>query len=135
MAARAQHVSEKIIPALNSDAIVLCDRFQEATFAYQGFGRGISLDFLRSLNSFVTAGITPDLTFIFDITVDESRRRLEAMNKERDRLEQSGADFYERIRQGYLSLASKEPQRIMVIDGNREIDEITDCVYQQILDI
>ena len=77
LAARAQHVREKIIPALEQVFIVLCDRFQEATFAYQGFGRNIPLDLLKKINNFATGGLNPHLTFIFDISVELSCARIQ----------------------------------------------------------
>jgi len=135
LAARAQHVREKIIPALKQGFIVLCDRFQEATFAYQGFGRNISLDFLKKINSFATGGLMPDLTFIFDISVDLSSARMQKMNKTKDRLELNDRAFYERISEGYRFLAKSEPQRILLLDGSEQLEKISDQVYCRIKDI
>jgi dTMP kinase len=135
LAARAQHVREKIIPALKQGFIVLCDRFQEATFAYQGFGRNISLDFLKKINSFATGGLMPDLTFIFDISVDLSSARMQKMNKTKDRLELNGRAFYEKITEGYRFLAKSEPQRILLLDGSEPLEKISDQVYCRIKDI
>ncbi len=135
LAARAQHVREKIIPALKQGFIVLCDRFQEATFAYQGFGRNISLDFLKKINSFATGGLMPDFTFIFDISVDLSSARMQKMNKTKDRLELNDRAFYERISEGYRFLAKSEPQRILLLDGSEQLEKISDQVYCRIKDI
>jgi dTMP kinase len=130
-AARAQHVREKIIPAVENGTVVLCDRFQEATFAYQGFGRSINMDHLTMLNSYATGGIQPDLTFIIDITVEKSFSRLEKMNKSKDRLEMNGKEFFTKIRNGYLELALKNPKRVVVIDGDRDIE----IIEKQVLEI
>jgi dTMP kinase len=135
LAARAQHVREKIEPALKEGRIVLCDRFQEATFAYQGYGRALSMDVLRTMNAFATGGTSPDLTLIFDITVDLSRQRLQSMNKATDRMESGSRSFYERIREGYQELARHEPSTIELVDGARPLDEITDRIYRRIADL
>lgn len=127
-AARAQHVREKIIPAIEQGKIVLCDRFQEATFAYQGFGRSISMETLNTLNTYATGGLNPDRTFIFDLSVESSFDRMIKMNKMKDRLEQNGKEFFERIRRGYLLLAESSPQRIVLLDGEQTIDAISDDV-------
>ncbi len=135
LAARAQHVREKIIPALEQGFIVLCDRFQEATFAYQGYGRNISMDFLKKVNSFATGGLTPDCTFIFDISVDLSNARMQKMNKIKDRLELSDRAFYERISAAYRDLAKAEPERVLLLDGSKSPEQISESVYGRIRDI
>ena len=129
LAARAQHVKEKILPALQSDSIVICDRFQEATFAYQGFGRQIPCEILRRMNSFATRDLTPDLTFIFDLPVEAAFTRLASMKKPRDRLEEGGGEFFERIRNGYLTLAANDPDRIIVFDGTLPLGTLAERVY------
>lgn len=133
-AARAQHVREKIIPAIEQGKIVLCDRFQEATFAYQGFGRSISMETLNTLNTYATSGLNPDRTFIFDLSVESSFDRMIKMNKMKDRLEQNGKEFFERIRRGYLLMAESSPQRIVLLDGEQPIDAISDDVLFYIND-
>ena len=134
-AARAQHVREKIIPAIEQGNIVLCDRFQEATFAYQGFGRSISLEILSIINSYATGGLNPDKTFIFDLSVETSFDRMKKMNKLADRLEQNGKDFFERIRRGYLLMAENSPQRIVLLDGEQTIDTVSENVMFHINDL
>ena len=129
LAARAQHVRERIIPAVEKKNIVICDRFQDATFAYQGFGRTLSLAVLRSLNSFATGGCTPDITFIIDLPVEVASARMSAMKKKQDRLEACGSEFFGRIRNGYRELAVAEPSRIRVIDGTASPESIADQVY------
>lgn len=124
LSARAQHVEEKIKPALEKGAAVLCDRYQEATFAYQGFGRGYPLNLLQELNAFATGGLVPSKTFIFDITVECAFDRMKKTGKVPDRLEKSTKEFYRKIREGYLALASAHPKRIKLIQGEKSIDEI-----------
>ncbi len=133
LAARAQHLREKILPAVASGTVVVCDRFQDATFAYQGYGRGMSLEQLQSLNTFATGGNDPDLTFIIDLPVETAFERMAAMNKVQDRLEAGGEQFFSRIREGYLALAAAAPQRIQVIDGTATVEEIAAKVYASAL--
>jgi dTMP kinase len=132
LAARAQHVQEIILPALERGEIIICDRFQDATFAYQGFGRDISLETLKTLNTFATGGLLPDLTFIFDISIDTAFDRLAAMNKPRDRLESGGRSFFEKIRQGYQILAEDEPERIILFDGNASPEILAEMVWNKV---
>lgn len=129
LAARAQHLRERIIPAVRNGTIVVCDRFQDATYAYQGYGRSLPLATLQSLNSFATGGINPDLTFIIDLPVATAFARMSAMNKRQDRLEATGEDFFKRIREGYLSLAGASPGRVRILDGAAEAETIAEQVY------
>lgn len=124
LSARAQHVEEKIKPALEKGITVLCDRYQEATFAYQGFGRGYPLDLLQQLNRFATGGLDPLKTFIFDITVECAVERLKKTGKAPDRVEKNPKEFHKKIRGGYLALASAHPERIRLLQGDRPVDEI-----------
>src|SRR5690554_832547 len=125
LAARAQHVCEKIDPLLQKGNIVICDRFQEATFAYQGFGRNIELDFLKQVNCFATGGLIPDLSFVIDLDVELSFKRIEGMKRKKDRIELGGKEFFGKIREGYRKLALMDPQRIKVLDGSLPINELT----------
>lgn len=133
-AARAQHVREKIVPALERGSIVLCDRFDCATFAYQGYGRGISLPLLTTINDIAAGGVRPDLTFIFDISVEAAFTRLAAMNKSRDRLESSGKDFFARVADGFRTLAQEDPQKIVLLDAELTAEELGENVYKRIND-
>lgn len=132
LAARAQHVQERIVPELNNGSIVICDRFQEATFAYQGFGRGLPMQKLQMLNEFATGGLSPDLTFLFDIPVEKAMLRMSAMHKVKDRLELGGAPFFERIRQGYLQVAKESPGRCIVLDGDLPREKLAETIYETI---
>jgi dTMP kinase len=126
LAARAQHVREIIIPAIDRGETVLCDRFEQATFAYQGGGRGLDVDAIRGINGFATGGMTPDMTFIIDIPVEVSQERLNKIGKGKDRMESAGARFFERVRACYIKAASANPQKIKLLDGTRGVDELTD---------
>lgn len=132
LAARAQHVREKIAPALEKGAIVLCDRFQLATFAYQGFGRSMPLPLLTTINNFATGGLVPDITFVFTLSVEASFRRLKEMKKRPDRLELTGADFFSRISQGYRALAQQDPLRTVIVNGDQPVDTIAKTVGEKI---
>jgi dTMP kinase len=119
LAARAQHVETRIRPALEQGRVILCDRFAEATVAYQGFGRGLDSHQLERLNAFATGGLVPTATFLFDVSVETAHGRMQAMGKEPDRLEQNSLSFHGRVRDGYLRLASRHADRIIVLDGER----------------
>lgn len=121
LADRAQHVDVIVNPAVSEGKIVLCDRHIDSTVAYQGYGRGLSIDRINLLNEIATNGKKPDLTFVFDIDVDASMSRV---GDEKDRLESAGRDFHERVRLGYLEIAKAEPQRITVVNAVQSIEEI-----------
>jgi dTMP kinase len=129
-ASRRQHTMEVIRPALDGGAIVLCDRFTDATLAYQGFGRTLNLDRLRALNDWATERTYPDLTLIYDLAesigLDRARARNDASEALRgeSRIEGEDLRFHRRVREGYLSLAAAEPRRYAVIDANGTIDEV-----------
>ncbi len=115
-ASRAQHVAEVILPALKKGKIVLCDRFIDASMAYQGAGRGIDIGCIKKINSIALMGIMPHLTILLDIPPNIGLQRKKNY-KEIDRIESEELDFHERVREGYLYLAEKEPKRIKVLDG------------------
>lgn len=123
-AARAQHVEERIRPALRRGTIVLCDRYIDSTTAYQGAGRGLNARDLEALQTFATGGLVPDLTFLIDLPVKEGLARA-AKGEESDRIERESLEFHEQVRVGFLDLAKNEPTRIRVIDGLGTPDEIS----------
>lgn len=125
LADRAQNVDIIVNPAVKAGKIVLCDRHIDSTVAYQGYGRGLDIERINMLNNLATNGKKPDLTFVFDVDVETSMKRV---GKEKDRMESAGIDFHNRVRQGYLELAKQEPQRIKVIDATKSIEEIHDEV-------
>jgi dTMP kinase len=116
-ASRTQLVSEVILPALNRGEIVVCDRFVDSTTAYQGYGRGLGLESVAAINKVATLGLLPDLTLLIDIPIEEIERRKHAAGLPFDRMEESGKDFYERVRAGYVHMARQEQERFVVVDG------------------
>ncbi|HEX8806737.1 MAG TPA: dTMP kinase [Candidatus Aquilonibacter sp.] len=129
-AARAQHVVDLIDPALRRGAIVICDRFVDSTLAYQGYGRGIDMKFLRDLCNTAAGGLVPDLTFVLDIPVAVSRERACARDAGAgDRMEREGNDFYEWVRRGFLDLAQRAP-RYKVIDATKPPEDVAAQAYR-----
>ena len=130
LADRAQHIHEVIIPALEQGKIVLCDRHTDSTLAYQGYGRGIDLGLLRSLNDIASQGIKPDLTLLFDCPVEiglsrtARRQSHTASGRNEDRFEREKIEFHERVRAGFLELARAEPNRFRIIDAARSATEV-----------
>lgn len=127
---RAQHIYEVIIPALAQGKIVLCDRHTDSTLAYQGYGRGIDLGLLRSLNDIASQGIKPDLTLLFDCPVEiglsrtAQRQSKMTLGRSEDRFEREKIEFHERIRAGFLELARAEPHRFRIIDAAGSVEEV-----------
>ncbi len=121
-AARAQLVRELILPELKKGSIVLCDRFLDSTTVYQGAARSISSDPVAFINQFAVGPVTPDLTFILDVPVEESIRRVKRrVTGLPDRMEQENIDFYHKVREGYVLLAKSLPERFHVVDGTRNL--------------
>jgi dTMP kinase len=136
-AARAQHVTEVIAPALLAGRVALCDRFCDATVAYQSFGRGIDRNVIDSLNNHACQGVTPDLTILVDcdpaIGLERARRRIEASSGPREeRFELEALAFHQRVRAGYKHLASTEPDRFLIIDGTDSIKNISTAISVQV---
>lgn len=122
-AARREHIAEVILPALQTGSWVVSDRFTDATFAYQGGGRGLGIERIEVLEHWVQNGLQPDLTLLFDVPLEVSRERL-AKTRVLDRFEQEQQDFHQRVRNCYLERARRDPQRIKVIDSTRPIEVI-----------
>jgi dTMP kinase len=131
-AARAQHVVEKIDPALRRGELVLCDRFTDSTLAYQGYGRGIDLGLLRRLCDDATAGVVPDLTIILDIPVVVSRERVARRAGNTDRMDLADDGFYARVRDGFLDLG-RSAAHYCVLDGTRTPEELVSAAHDLIL--
>ncbi|MDD5712475.1 MAG: dTMP kinase, partial [Smithellaceae bacterium] len=132
---RAQHVQDVIAPALAAGKIVLCDRFSDATIAYQGYGRGLDLDTIRKISDIATVGLKPSLTILFDLPVEmglarakERVARLAPGQDAEDRFEQEALQFHERIRAGYLDIASRQPERFCVVDAAGDVAQVQDEV-------
>lgn len=137
-AARSQHVSEVIIPALNAGKVVLCDRFCDATTAYQSFGRGIDREVIDTLNGLACQGVSPDLTVLFDcdpvVGLERARRRIEASSGPREeRFELEALAFHQRVRAGYLRLAAEQPERFLIMNGAGNIDDIFTALSARIV--
>lgn len=122
-AARAQHLEELILPALEAGKWVLCDRFTDATYAYQGTGRGIPIERIAQLESWVQGDLRPDLTLFLDLPVAQGLARAGARSAP-DRFEREQLDFFERVRQGYLAQAASAPQRYRVVDAARTLEDV-----------
>lgn len=114
LAARAAFVREIVKPTLERGAVMLADRFEYSTLAYQGFGRGLDLDEIRRLNAFATGGLGPDLVIILDLPAAEGRARQRESGKSEDRIESSGDSFLERVAKGYRNLAERDPHAILI---------------------
>ncbi|MDF2073127.1 dTMP kinase [Pseudomonas mendocina] len=122
-AARAQHLQQVIRPALANGCVVLCDRFTDATYAYQGGGRGLSIERIAQLEQFVQGELRPDLTLIFDLPVEIGLARAAARGR-LDRFEQEGRGFFEAVRQAYLQRAAQAPQRYRVLDAGQTLAQV-----------
>ncbi len=130
LAARSQHVAERLLPALQQGAIIVCDRFSDSTLAYQGFGRGASVPELRRLIRWATRGLTPDATFLFDLPVSQGlRRRLHSQDT--NRLDRETPAFHQRVRKGFLILAQQHARRIHTIQAGRS----THAISRQLLTV
>lgn len=132
-AARAQHIREVILPALGRGQWVLCDRFTDATYAYQGAGRGIDEGRIAQLEQWVQGDLRPDLTFFLDLPVEQGLARA-GERAELDRFEREQIDFFERVRQGYLAQAERHPQRYRLVDASLSLEQVQAQLTQQISD-
>ena len=121
LADRAQHIDKIIKPALDEGKIILCDRHTDSTVAYQGYGRGLNIEQINYLNNLATNGIKPNLTIVFDVDIETSMQRV---GDEKDRMENSGSEFFNKVRQGYLEIAKQDPQRVKVVNSKAPIEEI-----------
>lgn len=128
---RLQHVSEKIKPFLSERFIVISDRFTDSTIAYQGYGRGISLDIINSLNKILLDEFKPDITILLDLPVEQGLARNRNINKN-DKFEFENISFHNKVREGFLRIASLEPERFIIIDATKLIDEIAFEIYTKI---
>ena len=136
LASRAQLVESVLRPALASGKWVLCDRFADSTFAYQGYGRGFDLAELKRLNGFATDGLVPDRTVLLTVSPDVAARRMRmreaATHTSADRMERAGEDFHKRLNEGFLSLAAAEPDRFSVIESDGTVEEVSERIWNSI---
>jgi dTMP kinase len=136
-AARADHIANRIEPALAAGQWVVCDRFTDATYAYQGGGRGLDVQRIAVLEELVQRGLQPDLTLLFDLPVSSGLERAHSRSQP-DRFESEAPRFFERVRAAYLSIASRSPQRMRVIDADQEQSvvaaQVRGCVAEALLE-
>ena len=130
-AARAEHLQRKIRPALQQGEWVLCDRFTDATYAYQGAGRGIPFERIATLEQWVQGKLRPDLTIVMDLPVPQGLERA-GKRSAPDRFESEAAAFFERVRKGYLDIARREPARVQVVDASRDMEQVAVSIGQVI---
>ena len=126
-ASRANLVSQVIRPSLEKGTVVICDRFADSTTVYQGYGRGLDFALIEAVNNIATHGLRPDLTVLLDVPVEQGLAR----KKLRDRFEREGTAFHQRVRQGYLEMAKREPGRWLVIDASLPRKEITRLIWER----
>lgn len=135
--ARAEHVGEIIRPALTAGKIVLCDRFTDATVAYQGYGRGFSVELIQRINDLATESLKPDLTLLLDCPAEEGLKRVaerKALKKAADdRFEEEPLEFHQRIRGGYLSIARADKKRFVIVDASQDVEAVHQKITQEIL--
>lgn len=130
-AARRQHLVEKVLPALDQGKVVIFDRFVDSSLVYQGYCRGIGVEEVYQLNLFATEGFTPDVTLYLDVDPEIGLERVNSGDREVNRLDLENMDFHEKVREGYLILAKKNPNRYHMIDANKSLES----VYNQVLKV
>lgn len=141
-AGRAQHMDQVITPALSKGKSVLCDRFSDATIAYQGYGRGFPIEMIRQVNTLTIGELKPTLTFLLDCDASEGLKRARDRNaiqtakcrgENEDRFENEAVTFHKKVRDGYLEIARQEPQRVVIINAAREVDVVHQEIVKQVL--
>ncbi|MBI5034893.1 MAG: dTMP kinase [Chloroflexi bacterium] len=130
-AARAQIVAELIRPALAQGKLVICDRYYDSTFAYQGYGLGVDLNLLRAITQFATGGLVPDLTFYVDVPVELGLTRRH--RSETNRLDLKNIEYHTRVRNGYLELVKAEPDRFIIIDGSGPVEQVQEQIRARMI--
>lgn len=133
-AARAQHLAQVILPALEAGKIVICDRFTDATYAYQGGGRGLDCSRIALLEQFVQGDLRPDITLLFDLPVEDGMARAVARGK-LDRFEQEQHNFFEAVRQSYLQRAEDDPERFRLVNAQQTLHEVQQSLDVQLIEI
>jgi len=134
-ASRAQHVTEIIEPALASGKIVICDRFLDSSIAYQGYGRKLGAEKITELNALAVDGIIPDITILLDVPVDVGLSRRNGSHKNLDRLDTQQKDFYDRVNDGYRTLAKRNSGRYGVIDATRSIPDVASRIWSVVSEV
>ena len=134
-ASRRQHLEEIVKPALNEGKIVICDRYLDSSLAYQGYARGIGIEEVYNINMYATSGFLPDLTIYIDIPVEVGLERIKDNNRNVNRLDLEKVAFHKKVREGYLKIAQMYPERIKVIDGNADLEEVYKRVKKELKNI
>ncbi len=124
------HIHNLIKPKIDQGYTVICDRFTDSTLAYQGYARGLDIDFVKEINSIASEGIKPDITFLIDIPVEEGLKRIQII-REKDRIEKEEIDFHKKLREGFLKIAEEERDRIVVLNGLEPPEKI----FRQVIEI
>jgi len=132
-ASRAQLVEEVISPALKDGKVVICDRFYDSTTAYQGYGRGLDLEMVQSVNQTAARGVKPDVTFLLNLPTEHGFSRKN--ESDFDRFEKEASHFHQKVLDGYLKLASQESERWLVIDATKDKDEISDTIWHRVKEL
>lgn len=136
IASRRQHLAERVLPALKAGKLVIMDRFIDSSVAYQGFGRGLAVADIEWLNQFATDGLKPNRTFYFDIDVEEGLARItKSASREVNRLDLEGLSLHQKVRQGYLAILEKEPQRVVKIDASQPFDQVVEDAWQLLKEV
>ncbi|MFZ2448440.1 MAG: dTMP kinase [Syntrophobacteraceae bacterium] len=130
-ASRAQLTDEVIVPTIKKGTWVLTDRFIDATFAYQGFGRGFDIERLKAIQEWTTRDVWPDKTILLDCGLETALDRIAARNGKKDRIEGENHDFHRKVRSGYLTLAEMEPERFLVLDAEKPLEEVIEEFYRR----
>jgi dTMP kinase len=134
-AARAEHLASLIRPALERGETVICDRFTDATFAYQGGGRGIDINLINKLQDIVQGDLRPDLTLLLDVPLEVSAQRIASRGETIDRFEQERVEFFGRVRTAYLEIAAQAPERVRVVDASQPLTEVQAEIARYLNDI
>ena len=132
LADRAQNIEQNIKPAVAEGKVIICDRHTDSTIAYQGYGRGKDIEQLNYLNGLATDTMKPDITFVYDVSTEVAETRV---GKEKDRMESAGIEFHKKVRQGYLEIAKKEPERVKVINANNSIQQVFEDTKKSLDDL
>ncbi|MBR2645998.1 MAG: dTMP kinase [Clostridia bacterium] len=130
-AARAQHLRDRVQPALASGKLVVCDRYVDSSLAYQAYARGLGEDFVRKINAYALEKYRPDVTVFIDLTPEEAFLRKHGAD-ENDRLEQAGMQFHKRVYEGYKKIAEQEPDRVVCVDGRQSVEEVFAAVLAEL---
>jgi len=133
-ASRKQHLEEIIKPAINEGKLVICDRYIDSSLAYQGWARGLGIEKVYDINMYATEGFLPDLTLFIDIPAEVGLERIKSNNRDVDRLDLEKISFHHKVREGYLKIAEMYPERIVVIDGNKSLEEVYEDIKKVIFE-